>query len=65
MKSHEQLEKIQKEVLAFMGAVEEAEKKGEYEFVCPLCGGKANWARSTYNGHLSAMCEGCRFRVME
>lgn len=64
MKRPEQLKKIYKEISVFMKAQKKAEKKGEYEFVCPLCGGKANWARSTH-GHLWTICEECRFSVME
>ena len=46
-------------------AQEEAEKKGEENFVCPLCGGVAWWGRSSYNGHLHMGCNNCDFRIMQ
>lgn len=41
------------------------EKGKEYEFECPLCKGKANAFRNTYNGHLWAKCEKCEINVIE
>ena len=53
------------DIFKYLQAQQEAEKKGEHEFVCPICGGKARWLRSTYNNHLHSSCEKCKFRVME
>lgn len=52
------------DLFAFLKARSEAEDKGEHEFVCPLCGEKAHWERSNYNGHLRAWCEKCDIKVM-
>ena len=54
-----------KDIFEYLKAQQEAEERGEHEFVCPLCGGKARWLRSTYNNHLRSSCEKCRFCVME
>ncbi len=40
-----------KKASQFWKAKDEAEKEGNNEFICPLCGGKAWWSRSEYNGH--------------
>ena len=65
MKSKEELEKLNKEVCMFLDAQDKAEQKGEHEFTCPLCGGKAYWSRSSYNNHLHAKCNGCDMVIME
>lgn len=49
----------------FMRAQGKAEKNGEHEFACPLCGGEAWWSRSTYNNHLHCGCRKCGFKMME
>lgn len=54
-----------KRIVLFMKAQMEAEKKGEEEFVCPLCGGEAWWGRSSYNNHLHCGCRKCGFKMME
>lgn len=36
-----------------------------YEFVCPICGGKAKVCKSGYNGHHHAHCETCKNGFME
>ena len=46
-------------------AQHEAEKKGEKEFTCPVCGGRAFWKRSTYNGHLRVACMDCGVWMQE
>ena len=53
------------EIKKFSEAQEEAEKRGENEFACPLCGGEAFWARSGYNNHLRCGCKKCGFRMTE
>lgn len=40
-----------KKAIQFWKAQDKAEKEGKNEFVCPLCGGKAWWSRSEYNGY--------------
>jgi len=53
------------DIFDFLKAQTEAEEKGEKEFVCPLCGGKAWWGRSSYNNHLHCGCKKCGFKMME
>ena len=53
------------DIFKYLKAQQEAEKKGEHEFVCPICGGKARWLRSTYNNHLRSICEKCKSSIME
>ena len=52
-------------LIKFLNAQEEAEKKGDNEFICPICGGTAKWTRSSYNNHLHAHCCDCGFLVMQ
>lgn len=52
-------------IVEFLKAQQEAEEKGEYEFVCPICGGKAWWGRAEGNGHLHCGCQGCGIMVCE
>lgn len=56
---------IMDKIIDFLKAQEAAEEAGQEEFVCPLCGGKAWWGRSDYNGHLHCGCQDCNFRLME
>lgn len=58
-------EEFYKNDVPFFKAIEEAEKKGEEDFTCPLCGGKAWWGRSKINNHLHAHCDGCNFTIMQ
>ena len=53
------------DIFAFLAAVNAAEADGREDFTCPICGGRAHWARSPYNGHITANCEKCKMRVME
>lgn len=41
------------------------EKGKQYEFACPLCNGKAEGIRNTYNGHLWAKCSNCDMNVIQ
>lgn len=59
------MDEIVSAIDAYHKAQEEAEKKGEENFVCPLCGGVAWWCRSSYNGHLRMGCENCDFLLMQ
>lgn len=52
-------------ITEFMQSQQKAEERGEYEFICPLCGATAIWGRSTYNNHLHCGCTGCGMRMME
>lgn len=49
----------------FTDAQRQAEKAGEEQFVCPLCGGEAWWGRSSYNNHLHCGCHGCGYLIMQ
>lgn len=49
----------------FLSAQKEAEKKGQEEFTCPLCGGEAWWGRAPLNGHLHCGCLKCKISIME
>lgn len=53
------------QIVDFMAAQHEAEKEGQHEFTCPLCGGGAMWHRSEYNNHIWSKCSGCGFLMME
>lgn len=57
-------EEVVKDIIKMLKAQREAEEKGEHEFVCPLCGGKAHWARELNNKHLYITCD-CGFLLME
>lgn len=54
-----------KEVMAFIKQQQEAEEKGEHDFICPICGGQAHWSRAEENNHLHCGCKGCGFLLME
>lgn len=41
------------------------EKGKEYEFECPICKGKAEGIKNSYNGHLWAKCKKCNMNVIE
>lgn len=59
------MEDIIKNLNEFMKSQQQAEKEGQHEFTCPLCGATARWDRSTYNNHLHCHCFGCGFGMME
>lgn len=63
--TEKEIEEITQRFILFMKAQEEAETRGEREFACPLCGGKAWWGRSAYNHHLHGGCRKCGLKVME
>ena len=50
---------------AFLEAVIKAQKEGQDEFCCPVCGGTVAIKKSGTNGHISANCNGCVFRMIE
>lgn len=52
-------------VFKYLEAQDKAEKAGEHEFTCPICGGKATWFRSEYNNHLHSHCEKCGMGIVE
>lgn len=52
-------------VFKMLDAQIEAEAAGEQEFTCPLCQGKAKWARAAGNNHLWIQCHDCGFRLRE
>ena len=54
-----------KKAIQFWEAQDKAEKEGKNEFVCPLCGGKAWWSKSKYNGHIHCGCDSCGFLLMQ
>lgn len=60
-----EIEKIEIESARFLDALSDAEQAGEKEFTCPLCGGKASWGKSSYNGHIHAYCEYCGFTITQ
>ena len=62
--------KEDKEIEDFLKFLEVAnntckEKGKHYEFICPLCGNKAQGIRNTYNGHLWAKCSNCDMNVIQ
>ena len=59
-----------KEIQDFLKFMEIAsktcEEKGkQYDFTCPICGGKAQAIKNTYNGHLWAKCEKCEMNAIQ
>ena len=64
-KDEKETDEMTKQIVLFMKAQMEAEKKGKEEFACPLCGGDAWWGRSSYNNHLHCGCRKCGFKMME
>ena len=56
---------IMEKLVDFLWSISKAEEKGEHEFKCPLCGGKAQWGRAEGNGHLHAGCRDCNMTVCE
>ena len=52
-------------MLEFLKSQHEAEERGDHEFTCPLCGGKASWGRAQSNNHLHVRCGKCKFSIME
>lgn len=54
-----------KKAIQFLKAQDKAEKEGKNEFVCSLCGGKAWWSKSQYNGHIHCGCDSCGFLIMQ
>lgn len=49
-----------KSELDFLRAQIDAEIDGEKTFTCPICGGKAVWAK-TFNGNHLSECSKCGF----
>lgn len=53
------------DLFEFLAAIPDMPKKGIWYYAkCP-CGGKIKASRSTYNGHLFAMCEDCKTKLIE
>lgn len=59
------MEKYVEEILKYLEAQEQAEKKGEHDFICSLCGGTAHWSRAKSNNHLHMSCDKCGMVMME
>ena len=55
-----QLERMAEATIAAMKLIHDTHSRHGV-VACPACGGKLNFARSNYNGHLNAQCEtvGC------
>lgn len=53
------------EILDFIESVVEAQRVGNREFTCPVCGGKAKWSRAECNGHIRAKCDECGITLIE
>lgn len=50
----------------FIEALNEAVKKEQHTFTCPVCGGEVRWIRAKINGHINAVCSGqCGMRLYE
>ena len=58
-------DEIMVKIKKYLEALEKAEEEGKQQFDCPLCGGKAWWTRSEYNGHRHSCCASCGFYVGE
>lgn len=59
------MNKFDEKIAKYLEALIEAEAKSKEEFTCPLCGGKAWWARSRINNHLRSKCEQCGFAIIQ
>lgn len=56
--------KVSSDLFMWIVTIAEAEAKGKHEFICPLCGGKAEFRRVEINHHLRAWCNQCGMRTM-
>lgn len=56
---------VPKNILVFIEAVENAMKKGDRHFTCPICGGEGEWYKSKVNGHIHAWCNKCDIELNE
>lgn len=53
------------DIVSYLEAIPKHMKRGRaYLVKCP-CGGTLKCIRSTYNGHLRASCECCKFSLIE
>lgn len=52
-------------VFEILEAQQKAEEARKQEFQCPLCQGKAKWARAEGNNHLWIQCHDCGFLLRE
>ena len=53
------------DMIDFMESLEEAQKTGNHEFTCPICGGKAKWSCSECSEQVSAKCDGCGISLVK
>ena len=58
-------EQIETFTAAAYEACEHKECDKSYEFVCPLCGGRAIAGKASCNGHHHAHCKDCGMSIME
>ena len=58
-------DEVMDSIFKYLKAEQQAEAEGKKEFMCPLCGGKAWWLRSGFNGHRHSRCTRCGFYVGE
>lgn len=56
---------LERKLLSFLAAMNEAEETGEDTFPCPICGGQAHMSRAESNGHAHARCSSCGFTLIE
>ena len=61
----EHLKRIGSFTVAAYEACDDKERDKNYEFVCPLCGGRAVAWKSPYNGHHHAYCKDCGMSMSE
>ena len=59
------LETLHDNLFKFLEAQDEAEKRQEDFFTCPLCGGVAVWRRAKENNHLYTRCQSCGFGLIQ
>lgn len=50
---------INRNLYRFLSAQQEAERRGEETFPCPVCGGRCRWSRQPGTGRLVCDCPDC------
>lgn len=58
-------DEVYEQMVTFLKALNEAERDGKKEFVCPLCGGIVVMRKAESNGHVHAYCNKCFMEVHE
>lgn len=62
-----EISELIKKMIPFMKAAKEVIKEPDkqYQFECPLCGGKAVGGMASINKHVHAHCTKCKIQIMQ